>query len=208
MTPPFVAALFAAMIAGGLTAAPAAAFDDPDWPCQQRRVNNLSIGAMWTGPVPEDMEAWREDPMLAEAAARIAARRTPMHEAEAIIDQIAGGPDPAERLPKLYAGVFGIIDAERARIVDGIVRYVNRQRGLAEKIDADQVELARMEAETAQDDFDGLDRIDEMRDQVLWDVRIYEERRRSLNYVCESPVILEQRAFAVARAVIARLEAN
>ncbi|MFN3616112.1 MAG: hypothetical protein ACK4WC_16350 [Rubrimonas sp.] len=206
MKPPF--AVLAALFAGMLTAAPAAAFDDPDWPCQQRRVNNLSMGAMWTGPVPEDPEAWREDPALADAVARIAARRTPMHEVEAIIDQIAEGPDPAERLPMLYAGVFSLIDAERARIVDGIVRYVQRQRGLAEQIDAEQVELARLEAETAQDDFDGQDRIEEMRDKILWDVRIYEERRRSLMFVCESPVILEQRAFAVARAVMARLEAN
>lgn len=197
----------AAMIAGALSQ-PAAAFDDPDWPCQQRRVNNLSIAAMWSAPLPDDMEAWRAEPLLAEAAARIAARRTPMEEVEAIIDQIAEGPEADARLTNLYAGVFSYIDAERARIVDGIVRYVLKQRALAEKIDADQVELARVEGETAQDDFDGLDRIDEMRDQVLWDVRIYEERRRSLMFVCESPVILEQRAFAVARSITARLGAN
>ena len=40
-----------------------------------------------------------------------------------------------------------------------------------------------------------------MRNTLAWDTRIFKQRAQSLNYVCETPVLLEQRAFAIARAL-------
>ncbi|MGF1658087.1 MAG: hypothetical protein ACFCUS_01515 [Rubrimonas sp.] len=199
-----VALCAAAVAAGAALAQP----KDPDWPCVQRKVVHLSIGMMWTGPLPEDPHAWRDDPELAALAARIAARRTGMEEVAALLAQVGPGPDAprAERLATLFSGVFALIDAERARIVDGTTRYAQRQRALSERIDAAQAALAAAEAAAKPDDFDALDAIEAQRDTLAWDVRIYEERNRSLTYVCESPVILEKRAFAVARAVMAEIE--
>jgi hypothetical protein len=34
---------------------------------------------------------------------------------------------------------------------------------------------------------------------------VFDERKQSLTYVCESPVILEKRAFAIARAIMRHL---
>jgi len=184
-------------------AAPVLAFDDPDWPCQQRKVDRLSIGQMWTGPAPEDLSAWRDDPEIADAAALIAARRTSMEDAAALVAALE-----RDRLPTLFSGVFALIDAERTRLVDGIVRFALKQRALSEKIDADQAALAAAEAAAKPDDFDALDRIDAQRDAVTWDIRIYDERRRSVMYVCESPVILEKRLFAVARMIEAAMAAQ
>ncbi len=39
-----------------------------------------------------------------------------------------------------------------------------------------------------------------------WDLRLYEDRSDSLAYLCEQPVVLEQRAFALARAIAKHLE--
>ncbi len=49
-------------------------------------------------------------------------------------------------------------------------------------------------------------RIDALEKQLLWDTRIFDEREQSLRYVCEAPVLLEQRLFALARAIMAHLE--
>ena len=48
----------------------AADFSDPDWPCIQRKVPNLSVGQMWSGPIiPEaDMKNWRSDGDVAALA--------------------------------------------------------------------------------------------------------------------------------------------
>src|SRR5262249_43273262 len=40
-------------------------------------------------------------------------------------------------------------------------------------------------------------RIDELTDRVEWDTRIFEERRKTMNFVCEVPVLIEQRLFAL-----------
>jgi len=197
------ASLIAALLAAGVAQAQPKA---PDWPCAQRKVQHLSIGQMWAGPIPDDLSAWRDDPDTAETAAAMAARRTPLREVEAMAASFATkAPDRAARLATLYAGVFALIDRERSRIVDGVTRFARRQQALSARIDAAQVALAEAQAAAAPDDFDALDRVEAMRDALAWDVRIFEERQRSLTHVCESPVILEQRAFAIGRLLHAEI---
>ncbi|MEM1383499.1 MAG: hypothetical protein AAGG06_07615 [Pseudomonadota bacterium] len=186
------------------------AFNDPNWPCVQRKVLHLSVGQVWAGPlVPEDPKIWRDDAEIGPMVGTLAARRTPMGAVEAAVKEIGADADAPTREAKLlalFAGIFQQIDRERARIVGGIGRFAVKQRDLAAKIDEQQQVLAKMRAETAEDDFDGLDRIEEMEDALFWDTRIYEDRQRSLTYVCESPVLLEKRAFAIGRLIQSALE--
>ena len=84
-------------------------------------------------------------------------------------------------------------------IISGIGRYTRRQRALAEK-------LGRLAGEIKDLPADEKDKREELEQQRLWDTRIYEERQRSLTYICEQPVLLEQRAFALARLMMAQLD--
>jgi hypothetical protein len=34
-----------------------------------------------------------------------------------------------------------------------------------------------------------------------WDLRVFDERHQSLAYVCETPTLIEQRLFALARVI-------
>jgi len=201
-------ALALALILGLPLPGLAADFSDPTWPCVQRKVVHLSWGMMWAGPpIDDSLGDWRADPAIARLAPTLAVRRTPMQEAEAMIARFAdglGSQDRARRLALLFKGVFELIDDERAGIVGGIARYSEAQLRLAERIDAMRVELATLDA-AAESDFDQQDRIEELRDKLAWSTRIHDERRQSLVYVCESPVIMEKRAFALARAIMAHL---
>ena len=47
--------------------------------------------------------------------------------------------------------------------------------------------------------------IENARQALLWDTRIFNERRESLTYVCEVPILIEQRAFGLARAIAGAL---
>src|SRR5438270_750029 len=49
-------------------------------------------------------------------------------------------------------------------------------------------------------------RVDELMNRVEWDTRVFEERRKTINFVCEVPVVIEQRLFALARAIQQSLE--
>ena len=49
-------------------------------------------------------------------------------------------------------------------------------------------------------------KVDELVSRVEWDARIFDERSRTIGYVCEVPVLIEQRLFVLARAIQQALE--
>jgi hypothetical protein len=210
------AALAAALGPGAATAQPPPA--DPDWPCIQRLVPELSAGMIWTGPpLDGSAAAWRDDPAVRDLAAELAARRTPLEEAERRIDAFADGLAPAvrsERLTMLFAGVLDTINRERTDIISGIKRFARKQRALSADIVALNAALREVEGQRGaaatgtQGDAaaERAARRREIEEQRAWSVRIYDEREGSLTYLCEQPVLLDQRAFALARAIAAHLE--
>ena len=198
--------LAAAVLAGAIGPAVAAG-EDPDWPCIQRKVSEISPAQVWSGP-PLDVavDAWRDDSALAELAAAIASRRTEMSDAKGKIAEFAtaAGSDGNRQLTLLFAGVLATINAERSSIMAGIGRYTRRQRTLAEKIAGEAAELDRLPAEGGTED--QIARREELSDAQTWDTRIFRERERSLRYVCELPTQLEQRAFALGKEIAAQLK--
>src|SRR5215468_10001743 len=50
----------------------------PDWPCNQIKVPEISVVAVWAGPPIDDVEnAWKEeDATIRDLVARLAARRS------------------------------------------------------------------------------------------------------------------------------------
>ena len=188
------------LILAALAAVPAwAATPTPDWPCVQARQPHLSLGQVWTGPPPP--ETARETPEIAALADRVAQRRLPIEEAAAAIDAFAQGKD-AETLAVLMQAIFQRIDTQRSAILGGISRYGHRQVALAERVEARRARMAELEAADPPD-FDAIDAEEEALD---WDMRVFTDRQQSLTYVCETPVILEQRLFALGRAIGAHLK--
>ena len=173
-----------------------AASEDPDWPCIQRRTGALSPGVMWPSP-PADPEV-RGD--AADLAAALALRRVSLEEAEASVgDYAASHPDlSADDLGAIFLAAFERIDRDRQRILSGIVRYARSQIALAEQIDKKHAEMSALEAADPPD----FDRMDELEAEIDWDERIYRDRERALTYVCETPVILEKRAYAIAQILL------
>jgi hypothetical protein len=51
-----------------------------------------------------------------------------------------------------------------------------------------------------------LIRVDELTNRVQWGTRIFEERRKTMDLVCELPDLIERRPFALARAIQQSLE--
>jgi hypothetical protein len=199
-------AILVALTVGALGAMPAGAQPkpDPDWPCIQRKVATLTAGTIWSGPSLEEAGAWGSDFQAAALAQKLASRRTPLSEVEGLIAAFAkeAGPDKARRLTRVFAGALELINTERQRIISGIERYARGQRGLAERIreEADKI--------TAIKDSPGAatpKEFEELENRFAWDKRIFDERSEALQFVCETPVLLEQRLFEIARQLQARL---
>jgi hypothetical protein len=195
----------------GIALAHAASFaqaqprSDPDWPCVQRKVPTIAAGAIWSGPDLSAAGAWDKDFEAAALAQSLASRRTDWGEADRLLDEFAkkAGMEKAQRLTRVFAGVLELINTERGRVLQGIERYALGQRRLAERIREESEKI------TAVKDEPGAELPKEMKDldtQFTWDRRIFAERRQALTYVCETPVLLEQRAFELARRIASRLD--
>lgn len=192
------AALTGLVLIGAAGPLRAADPSDPDWPCIQRRVEHLSIGVMWPEPVPEEAAPLPED--LDEVAAQLALRRVSDEEARELLAEVAARhPDfKLDDYGRLFQATFEHIDRQRAEIVAGIGGYARNQSRLAAEIDELQSEMSQLEA-AADPDFD---QIDELEAELDGRVRVFNDRAKSLTYVCESPVLLEQRAYAIAQMML------
>ncbi|SON54459.1 hypothetical protein HDIA_0918 [Hartmannibacter diazotrophicus] len=198
----------AALLAGSLAlgaATPASAFgdpEDPNWPCQQRKVPELSLGAIWTGPDIEPFEAtWREDKNINDLVPLIAARRTTLDEVQSAIDDFAKGADK-ERLMKLFAGVFVTLDSERTEVMRGIDRFAKKQKQMAADLRQQTREIDKLR------DAPGADqtKINQAYDDLNLKTRVFGDRQHSLTFVCEVPVIIEKRAYSIGRIISEKLQ--
>lgn len=171
---------------------------NPDWPCVQPKVPELTVGQMWSGPLPSPDVAI--DPAAADLARRIAPRSVSDAKVQSATDAyLATIPSDArtERLAEVFAAVLQRINAERNSIITGISRYSHRQIEMADRIAAREATLADLEK--IPEDQRDMDKFEEEQDAFKWDTRVYRDRQQSLSYVCESPTLLEQRAFSIAR---------
>jgi len=177
----------------------------PDWPCVQAKVPEISVAAVWAGPpLDEAVKAWEDDPRIKDLIPRLAPRRTSIDEANKIIAEFIVG-NAGEREQKgmlLFAGLFERLNRERTEIMNGIDRLARRQNELADKIRSDISELHRLQDAANPDEAS----LREISNRVEWSTRIFEDRRKTTRYVCEVPALIEQRLFALSRAVQEAME--
>src|ERR1700759_5318778 len=77
----------------------------PDWPCAQAKVPEVSLAAVWDGPPLDDAtNKWKDNAEVSALVPRLAARRTPLDQAEKTIVQFlsASAADKTERGKLLF----------------------------------------------------------------------------------------------------------
>lgn len=193
-----------ALLLAGLPQSAEAAFgSSPDWPCIQREVAEISAGMVWPGdPVNAEDRSWTQNQDVANVVQMLTSRRNSVEDALRIVDEFAASlkENRVQKLQAAFVGALQRINAERRQIMGGIKRYARRQAALADQIRAKSLEEASLSRQSPLTD-ENKRRIGELREEIEWDTRIYDERERSLTYVCETPVLLEQRLFQIGRHV-------
>jgi hypothetical protein len=177
----------------------------PDWPCAQAKVPEISLPQVWAGPPLDDVkDKWKNDAKVNALVAKLAARRTPLDEAEKDIKDFLGAAasDKVTAGKLLFAGLFDTLNVQRSSVMSGLERVMRRQREAADKVRDDTLALQALQSATAPDQT----KIDELSNQLLWETRIFEDRRRVVKYVCEVPTAIDQRLFALGRAVQQEIE--
>ncbi len=192
-------AVVAAVWTGAAWAAPPEP-RDPDWPCQQIKVPELSVAAVWAGPTLDHAQAsWKDDAEVAALVARLAQRRMSLDDARTEITAFAGraGAQRQEKLLALFAGLFETLDQERSAVVGGLDRYGSRQKQLADKVRGEADAMHAEQAAAAPD----AQKLATLGNEVGWDTRLFEDRRQSVHYACDVPNTIEQRLFSLSQAI-------
>jgi hypothetical protein len=176
----------------------------PDWPCVQAKVPEISLAAVWAGPPLDDAsDRWKENTTVSALVARLGTRRFPVDEAQkAITEFLAGSVDKPRMGKLLFAGLFDTLNAQRSSVLGGLERVTRKQRDAADKIRADTIALQALQGATSPDQ----SKIDELNNQLIWETRIFEDRRRVVSFVCEVPTAIDQRLFALGRTIQQEME--
>lgn len=173
-----------------------------NWPCEQALRPEISLGAIWSGPdIAGADETWRDVPAVTTLVSQIAPRRTPQNEAIEAVHRFAAGYD-TDRLTimtQVFAGLFDTLNRERKDIIRGIRRFNERQADLSKRIeegwrDLDALDPSSTDAAIAEKRFI-------LQQSIDWDSRVFDDRQKLLPEICQQPVIIEQRLFALSRAI-------
>ncbi|CCD84290.1 conserved protein of unknown function [Bradyrhizobium sp. ORS 285] len=192
--------LLASALCAAAGAAQAADPRYPDWPCPQAKVPEISIAAVWAGPPVDDVgTSWKDDPKVSELVAKLAARRFPLEQAQKdVADFLTGTAEEKTRKGKLlFAGLFDTLNAQRTSVMNGLERVMRKQREAVDKVRGDTIALQEMQSSATRDEA----KVEELSNQLNWETRIFEDRRRVMKFVCEVPTAIDQRLFALAREI-------
>ena len=179
---------------------------DPDWPCVQRLVPELAPAALWQGPPLPELPADRRDAALDELATTLLAPDLPLAQASAQAEAFAAAQDPAareQRVALLFTGIIDAANAQRGQLITGLKRFARNQRALAGQINDTTRKLRDLEAQGTPA---AARELADMREAWSWDMRVYDERQRNLPLLCEQPVAVDQRVFALARTLASTLQ--
>ena len=183
------------------------------WPCDQVYNPNLNLSAIWQGPSIEDTikDWWKHDDVI-EYVNILAEPTLKEEEGTAIIEDFAkkytylGVIKKAEQKDKLvflFSGLYQKAKERRARQYRGIVKFVDRQESLRKAIGESSKLIRKYRKEK-------LDiksqKFMAANSQLEWNTRVFDQRTRLTEYVCEEPVFNTQRLGYQARKILTYLK--
>jgi hypothetical protein len=86
--------------------------------------------------------------------------------------------------------------------MSGLERVTRKQREAAEKIRSDTIALQALQDETQRDQV----KVDELSNHLVWETRIFEDRRSVIKFVCDVPTTIDRRLFSLARTIQQEME--
>lgn len=197
--------LAALVVALSGTTASAADPRYPDWPCTQAKVPEISLAAVWAGsPLDDVQNKWKDDAKVSALVAKLAARKTPLDEAEKSVKEFlaASGSDKAANAKLLFAGLFDTLNAQRSQVMNGLERVSRKQREAADKIREETLQLHTLQGATPRDEA----KVEALSNELIWKTRIFEDRTKVVRFVCEVPTTIDQRLFALGRVIQQEME--
>ena len=175
--------------------------EEANWPCEQKFVAELSPGTIWNGPPLDDaMKAWHNNDKIRDLAGALAQDTTEEADGVKQINDFAAGlkDDKNNQLTLLFAALFENFNNERKFMQGGIKKFFHRQEDVAAKVNKISQEIRQAQKKGMKE---GSPEDKKLKTQLDWANRVYDDRQKLLPYVCEVPVLLEQKLGSYGRAI-------
>jgi hypothetical protein len=193
-----------ATIEGEAEAAPPPIDMTADWPCVQRKVETLTAMQIWDGPPIDEVKGWFREPGVPELIEVLASRRVPLDQAEAAIEEFAKAlPEDKrdEKLTLLFAGLFDKVTGQRRSVMAGIEKYQKSQKERARELERQSTAIVELEKKLPPGSTEEPPELADAREKFNWAQRIFQERQSNVPLACEVPVLIEERLYALTRAI-------
>jgi len=186
---------------------PSAVLGSPDWPCVQRKVPTISAGQIWDGPPIDDIKDF--DPAIRDLTQVLESRRVSVDDAEKAIKEYTASIPEAERdkkLTELFASFLNEINTDRQFVLSKVEEFQKRQKARAAELEREGQKLAEKGIAATDETLPTETKLTPEQEEYNWNARIFQERQQNLTMACEIPVLIEQRAYEVARLIRAHMK--
>ena len=183
------------------------------WPCDQVYNPKLNLTAIWQGPpIEQELKDWWKDDDVIEYVNKLADPVLEETVGVELIEEFAKKysyfgfikkPEQKQKLTYLFAGLYQKAKDRRNRQYIGIIKFVERQDSIRNAIGSSS-KLIRKYRKAKLDEKDP--KLVEASAQLKWNTRVFDQRTRLTEYICEEPVFNTQRLGYQARKILSYLQ--
>ena len=183
------------------------------WPCDQVYNPKLNLTAIWQGPpIEQELKNWWKDDDVIEYVNKLADPVLEESVGVELIEEFAKKysyfglikkPERKQKLTYLFAGLYQKAKDRRNRQYVGIIKFVERQDSIRKAIGSSS-KLIRKYRKAKLDEKDP--KFVEASAQLKWNTRVFDQRTRLTEYICEEPVFNTQRLGYQARKILSYLQ--
>jgi hypothetical protein len=187
-----------------LCASAAAAGPDPNWPCQQPLVQNVTAAMIWSGPPVDNIGDWRSEPAVEALVERIAPRNVSTKDGQAAIDAFLHDlkGDRKRLITLAFAGLLDETNDQRTGVIGRIKDLAERQRNLSELVNKLSLQMGELPpAEQTNPSPEHKDLVE----RWTFTTQAYTQMQQTMRYACEIPGQIDSRLGTYARALAAGL---
>lgn len=185
---------FSDLLAADLETAP------KKWPCDQVYNYKLNLEALWQGPdVSKNIKNWWKDDEVIDVVSKLSNPILTESDGIKIIEEFAKeysyfGLIPKdtqkEKLLNTFAGLYQKASDKRRRQYEGIVKFVDRQDKIRKTIGTASKKLRELKKQGFNEK---NQEVIKFSSQMKWNTRVFDQRTKLTEFICEEPVLLEQR---------------
>jgi len=182
------------------------------WPCDQVYNPKLDLNSIWQGPsIEKFIKDWWKDDDIIDYVNQLSNPILSEEDGTRIIEEFSKKytyfglikkSEQREKLILLFAGLYQKARDRRNRQYVGIIKFVNRQESLRSEIGNASKSLRELRKnKIGEEDTRYID----ASSKLEWNTRVFDQRTRLTEYICEEPVFNTQRLGYQSRKILSYL---